>query len=99
MLETVQQAVRASSAAPYYLDDYGCGEDRFQDGAAIANNPSVLALQQARLLWPDAPIELLVSLGCGLGPQVCAAVLARQPPGKDATGMGRAANTPGTHHA
>ena len=65
------QAVRASSAAPYYLEDFACGEDRFQDGAATANNPSVLALQQARLLWPDKPIDVLVSLGCGLGPQVC----------------------------
>ncbi len=42
------QAIRASSAAPYYLDDFLCGEDRFQDGAATANNPAVIALQQVR---------------------------------------------------
>ena len=41
---------------------------RFQDGAASANNPSVLALQQARLLWPDTPIECLVSIGSGTVP-------------------------------
>lgn len=59
------QAVRASSAAPYYLEDFICDRDRFQDGAATANNPSVVALQQARLLYPDLPIDLLVSVGSG----------------------------------
>lgn len=105
------QAVRASSAAPYYLDDFKCGNDRsavtsysraaahvppsafpchvpcaqryapsshlckllvvasrFQDGAASANNPAALALTQARLLWPDTPINCLVSLGSGAVP-------------------------------
>lgn len=61
----VWHAVRASSAAPYYLDDFTLGPDRFQDGAAIANNPALLALQEARALWPDVPIDCLVSLGCG----------------------------------
>ncbi|KAK9820032.1 hypothetical protein WJX72_005289 [[Myrmecia] bisecta] len=64
----VWQAVRASSAAPYYLDDFVCGSDRFQDGAATANNPAGLALREARLLWPDAPIDCLVSLGSGSVP-------------------------------
>ncbi|GLI68628.1 hypothetical protein VaNZ11_013106, partial [Volvox africanus] len=64
------QAVRASSAAPYYLDDFVCGDERYQDGAATANNPSILALQQARLLWPGVPLEALVSLGCGTAPPV-----------------------------
>lgn len=64
----VWQTIRASSAAPYYLDDFLCGEERYQDGAATANNPAVIALQEARLLWPDLPIDCLVSLGCGVGP-------------------------------
>ena len=64
----VWQAVRASSAAPYYLDDFSDGALRFQDGATTANNPGVVALQQARLLFPDAPIDALVSLGCGAPP-------------------------------
>ena len=42
------QAVRASAAAPYYLDDFTVGEERFQDGAAIANNPTLIAIQQVR---------------------------------------------------
>eukprot|EP00198_Chlamydomonas_reinhardtii_P013397 XP_001702734.1 predicted protein [Chlamydomonas reinhardtii] len=68
--ELPPEAVRASSAAPYYLDDFLCGEDRFQDGAATANNPGILALQQARLLWPNTPVEALVSVGCGAAPSV-----------------------------
>lgn len=64
----VWHAVRASSAAPYYLDDFTLGPDRFQDGAAIANNPALLALQEARALWPDVPIDCLVSMGCGATP-------------------------------
>ncbi len=31
-------------------------------------DPSVVALQQARLLHPDLPVDVLVSLGCGQGP-------------------------------
>jgi hypothetical protein len=50
----VLQAVRASSAAPYYLDDFLTADGkRFQDGATTANNPTVIALQQARLLHPQ----------------------------------------------
>ncbi|KAG7672162.1 hypothetical protein KSW81_005044 [Nannochloris sp. 'desiccata'] len=65
----VWQAVRASSAAIYYLDDFTCGGDKFQDGAVVANNPSVIALQEARALWPDAPIDVFVSIGTGSTPQ------------------------------
>eukprot|EP00775_Hariotina_reticulata_P011345 gene11345-11494_t len=65
----VWEAVRASSAAPYYLDDFLTSDGkRFQDGATTANNPAVIALQQARLLHPQLPIDCLVSLGCGAEP-------------------------------
>ncbi|WIA12968.1 hypothetical protein OEZ85_006582 [Tetradesmus obliquus] len=66
---TGTEAVRASSAAPYYLDDFLTPDGkRFQDGATTANNPAVVALAQARLLHPQLPIDVLVSLGCGAEP-------------------------------
>ncbi|EFN59236.1 hypothetical protein CHLNCDRAFT_138222 [Chlorella variabilis] len=64
----VWQAVRASSAASFYLEDFSCGGDKFQDGAVTANNPCVIALQEARLLWPEHRVEVVVSLGVGLAP-------------------------------
>lgn len=61
----VWQSIRASSAAPYYLDDYADDGYRWQDGAIVANNPTIFALREAQLLWPDAKIDCLVSIGCG----------------------------------
>ncbi|XP_027088093.1 phospholipase A I-like isoform X2 [Coffea arabica] len=60
----VWQAIRASSAAPYYLDDFSDGAYRWQDGAIVANNPTIFAVREAQLLWPDARIDCLVSIGC-----------------------------------
>ena len=33
-----------------------------------ANNPALVAIQEARLLWPDHRIDTLVSLGVGVAP-------------------------------
>ncbi|KAK4421328.1 Phospholipase A I [Sesamum alatum] len=64
----IWQAIRASSAAPYYLDDFSDGVYRWQDGAIVANNPTIFAVREAELLWPDAKIDCLVSIGCGSVP-------------------------------
>lgn len=64
----VWQAIRASSAAPYYLDDYSDDVHRWQDGAIVANNPTIFAIREAQLLWPDTRIDCLVSIGCGSVP-------------------------------
>ncbi|EPS58325.1 hypothetical protein M569_16490, partial [Genlisea aurea] len=64
----IWQAIRASSAAPYYLDDFSDGAHRFQDGAIVANNPTIFAIREAQLLWPDSKIDCLVSVGCGSVP-------------------------------
>uniref|UniRef100_A0A5B6ZNM3 Patatin n=1 Tax=Davidia involucrata TaxID=16924 RepID=A0A5B6ZNM3_DAVIN len=64
----IWQAIRASSAAPYYLDDFSDDVNRWQDGAIVANNPTIFAIREAQLLWPDTGIDCLVSIGCGTVP-------------------------------
>ncbi|KAM5588647.1 phospholipase A I [Rosa sericea] len=64
----IWQAIRASSAAPYYLDDFSDDIHRWQDGAIVANNPTIFAIREAQLLWPDTKIDCLVSVGCGSVP-------------------------------
>ncbi|KAF8391516.1 hypothetical protein HHK36_023821 [Tetracentron sinense] len=64
----IWQAIRASSAAPYYLDDFSDDVNRWQDGAIVANNPTFFAIREAQLLWPDTRIDCLVSIGCGSVP-------------------------------
>ncbi|KAL0535186.1 hypothetical protein IC582_029510 [Cucumis melo] len=64
----VWKAIRASSAAPYYLDDFSDDVNRWQDGAIVANNPTIFAIREAQLLWPDTRIDCLVSIGCGSTP-------------------------------
>eukprot|EP01018_Ginkgo_biloba_P003530 Gb_32589 [translate_table: standard] len=61
----IWEAIRASSAAPYYLDDFADDANRWQDGAIVANNPTIIAIREAQLLWPDTLIGCLVSIGCG----------------------------------
>lgn len=40
------EAMRASSAAPYFFEEFSCGGERFMDGAIAANNPSIIALHE-----------------------------------------------------
>lgn len=35
------------------------------DGAIVANNPILVGLSEAALLWPGAPIDTVVSIGTG----------------------------------
>ena len=61
----VWEAVRASSAAPGYFEEYKLRDIVHQDGGLIVNNPAALAIHEVRLLWPKEEIQCLVSLGTG----------------------------------
>lgn len=60
------EAALATSAAPTYFPPVKIGERTLIDGGVFANNPSAIALAEARLMWPNDEI-VLVSLGTGKG--------------------------------
>ena len=59
------QAIEATSAAPAIFPTSALRGMRLADGGLVANDPTLLALREARALWPGRPIGLVVSLGCG----------------------------------
>ncbi|XWW94463.1 hypothetical protein V2A60_002406 [Cordyceps javanica] len=61
------QALRASSAAPFYFPPQAIHGVAYQDGGMTYNNPSALALVAAKEQFPEKPDPgLLVSCGAGV---------------------------------
>lgn len=66
----VWQALRASTAAPSFFDEYLLQRPdgstvRLQDGALCANNPTAVALHEAAAVFPGRPITAVCSIGTG----------------------------------
>jgi patatin-like phospholipase/acyl hydrolase len=49
--------------APTFFTPVQWEEGLYCDGALVANNPTAIALQEAKVLYPDVPIEVVVSIG------------------------------------
>jgi len=62
-------AALATSAAPTYFPSHCCLEEAFIDGGMMHNNPSMVALDEVKALWPSNECHILVSLGTGIGPR------------------------------
>ncbi len=68
----IKDAARATSAAPVYfpparVKSIGGQEKEFHliDGGVVANNPALLALQEAKKLYPGARNYIILSIGTG----------------------------------
>jgi calcium-independent phospholipase A2-gamma len=60
-------AIRATTAAPTYFTPVRLDLDGglYCDGALVANNPTAVAVQEAKAIFPNIPIEYVVSIGTG----------------------------------
>lgn len=61
----VWQAIRASSAAPGYFQEYKFNSSILLDGGMLVNNCTGIAFTEAHLLWPNEAIQCVVSVGSG----------------------------------
>lgn len=63
----LQKQLLASTAAPTFfrpvVDPHSAVQ--YVDGGIVANNPSLIAVQEAKAIWPGRPIGCIVSLGTG----------------------------------
>lgn len=62
------QAARATASMPSFFDPFVYGPDNLQfvDGSVVESNPTEIALFEAARIWPGRPIDVIVSLGCGV---------------------------------
>lgn len=58
-------ALRATTAAPTVFKPVLMGGELYCDGGIVASNPAAVAIHEARTIYPNVPIELVVSCGTG----------------------------------
>jgi len=61
----IWEGLRASSAAPTFFSEIRVNGELHADGAIVANNPTAVALHEAKCIYPGVPVEVLVSIGNG----------------------------------
>lgn len=61
----VWQAIRASSAAPGYFQEFKFNTSILLDGGMLVNNCTGVAHAEASSLWPNESIQCVVSVGSG----------------------------------
>ncbi|XP_074646109.1 calcium-independent phospholipase A2-gamma-like [Tubulanus polymorphus] len=59
------EAIRASSAAPGYFEEFPLGDDVHQDGGILTNNPTAIGIHECKLLWPNEDFQCVMSIGNG----------------------------------
>eukprot|EP00574_Skeletonema_japonicum_P001739 CAMPEP_0201738156 /NCGR_PEP_ID=MMETSP0593-20130828/44245_1 /ASSEMBLY_ACC=CAM_ASM_000672 /TAXON_ID=267983 /ORGANISM="Skeletonema japonicum, Strain CCMP2506" /LENGTH=713 /DNA_ID=CAMNT_0048232287 /DNA_START=41 /DNA_END=2182 /DNA_ORIENTATION=- len=62
---TQKIALRATTAAPTFFKPLLSFDELYVDGGILASNPTSVAVHEARSVFPDIPIELIVSVGTG----------------------------------
>jgi len=60
-----RHAIRISTAAPTLFTPKEVDGRMYCDGAFFANNPTAAAYYEAQRIWPDVPVEVVVSIGTG----------------------------------
>ena len=63
----IWEAARATSAAPLYFPSIKVQGVDYFDGGLESNNPVVEVIEEARQEWPDAIVDIVVSIGTGKG--------------------------------
>jgi len=60
-----REALRKSTAAPTIFKPVKVKDVVYTDGGIVASNPTSIAIHEAKTLFPNVPIEMVVSIGTG----------------------------------